>query len=602
MLTLALLLAAPPPPAVAFPADPHVIDAKSDLGAKGDGVADDTAALQKGLDLSCGFNQRTTKVLFLPAGTYRVTATLVVKNALGPWLYGEGRDRVRIKLDDGVKGVTSVLRTHPSDGGDTSADWFMRTVRHLTIDAGDNPDTDGVRWFATNSGSLTDVRVVGNGPVGVNSGFLGKNGPNLIQDVTVEGFRTGVLSQWIWGQTLSRVTLKNCAVGLAVEANAVAVERLVTDGCKLPVDVRMPKDWYWWAGVAALVGGDFRGGDPAGPAVSNRGVLYARDVTTAGFKTAIDDRGTPVAGPAVAEFASLGVKSLYGNIAPLRLPVKPEPAADWELDPAKWVCANDHGAVAGDNKDDTAAVQKAIDAAAAAGKTTVYFRGCGGGDPNHYTLDGEVRVHGSVRHVLGLGFGRLLGNGRLVVDDTSAPVVTVRHLDAFGGGPITVENRSKANTLVLQSCGVKILGTGTGDIFATDCPALLELTTPGQKAWCRHLNPEGDSDVGLVQNRGADLWVLGMKWEGRGVRVAATGGRTELFGVYNYGSGLKDDDRRTMFDLTDARFGVYGLREIAFAGHTWKRKVVERRGATVKELGEEPGHGWIGWSGFVGGR
>jgi hypothetical protein len=71
--------------------------------------------------------------------------------------------------------------------------------------------------------------------------------------------------------------------------------------------------------------------------------------------------------------------------------------------------------------------------------------------------------------------------------------------------------------------------------------------------------------------------------------------------VFNYGPGLADDDRRTWFDLTDARLGVYGLRELHFAGHAWKRKVIERRGGRVKELGQEPGHGWIGWSGFRAG-
>src|SRR5271167_4358204 len=49
-------------------------DVKHDYGAIGDGKADDTTALQKGLD-----DLREHKkfcVLFIPAGTYRVTATL----------------------------------------------------------------------------------------------------------------------------------------------------------------------------------------------------------------------------------------------------------------------------------------------------------------------------------------------------------------------------------------------------------------------------------------------------------------------------------------------------------------------------------------------
>ncbi len=110
----ALAFGAPParaaePPRLAFPAAPLVLKAKRDLGAKGDGV-DDTEALQKGLDLSSGFNQKTTKVLFLPNGTYRVTKSLVVNNALGPWLYGESRDGVVIKLAGDNKDDTAVLQ------------------------------------------------------------------------------------------------------------------------------------------------------------------------------------------------------------------------------------------------------------------------------------------------------------------------------------------------------------------------------------------------------------------------------------------------------------------------------------------------------------
>lgn len=595
------------PPRLVFPTDPHVLDAKRDLGAKGDGVADDTEALQKGIDLSSGFNQKTTKVLFLPNGTYRVTKALVVNNALGPWLYGESRDGVVIKLADGSKGVTAVLRTHPRESGKNSADWFMRNLRNFTVDAGNNPDADGIRYFATNSGCLQNVRVIGNGKVGINSSFLDQSGPNLIQDCVVEGFETGVLSQWIWGQTLSRVHVKKCRkVGLVVSANAVAVEGLVVEDTPLPVHVQIPNDWGHWCGVLALTGGTFRGGDANGPAIKNDGILFARDITANGFKTAIAGSapGGGAAGPLVAEYASHPVKGLFEQ--PKQVPalaVKREPVVPWETDAKNWVCANDYGATAGDNKDDTAALQKAIDAAAKAGKTVVYLRGCGGGDPNWYTVDGEVKVRGSVRFVLGLGWARVLGGkeGRFVVTDDSAPVVKFQNLDSFGGPPVWLENRSAKRTLVAESCGVRVLGTGTGEMFLTDCPAQLDLRAPGQKVWCRQLNPEGESDTGLVRNAGADLWVLGMKFEGRGVRVRTErGGRTEAWGVFNYGPGIKEGDVRPMFDVSDGALAVYGLRELAFGGSCFRTKVRETRAGETRTYGEDKEGGWVGWSAYRG--
>ncbi|MCX7643393.1 MAG: glycoside hydrolase family 55 protein, partial [Armatimonadetes bacterium] len=64
---------------VVFPSDHNaVIDVKRDLGAKGDGVHDDTDALQRGIWLSSGHDAKNTKVLYIPNGVYRVTRKLIV--------------------------------------------------------------------------------------------------------------------------------------------------------------------------------------------------------------------------------------------------------------------------------------------------------------------------------------------------------------------------------------------------------------------------------------------------------------------------------------------------------------------------------------------
>lgn len=57
-----------------------------DFGAVGDGVTDDTAAIQLALDAAQGSGAK----LFIPAGTYRTTAPLVVSQRIS--MYGEGAD------------------------------------------------------------------------------------------------------------------------------------------------------------------------------------------------------------------------------------------------------------------------------------------------------------------------------------------------------------------------------------------------------------------------------------------------------------------------------------------------------------------------------
>lgn len=167
---------------IAFPRDDSVLDLRRDFGAKGDGAADETEALQSGFEASCRSKGKQSKVLFIPNGVYRVSRTLVVKPSVGPWVYGESRDGVVIRLADGITDTncTAVLRAHPQEKGKTSADWFMRNFRNLTIDVGNNPGIDGIRWYGNNTSILKNIRIMGRGKIGINSGFLDQSGPNLV--------------------------------------------------------------------------------------------------------------------------------------------------------------------------------------------------------------------------------------------------------------------------------------------------------------------------------------------------------------------------------------------------------------------------------------
>jgi hypothetical protein len=598
---------------IVFPDDECVIDVKRDFGAVGDGKADDTEALQAALDAGSGAGVDRHKIVFLPDGVYRIRRTLVVNrgqegSGLGPWLYGESHNGVVIRLDDGVPGVTAVLRTHPNDRGKTSANWFMRTVRNLTIDVGDNPETDGIRWFASNTGLIKDVRIIGHGKHGVNSSFIGENGPNMLQDVTVEGFDTGVLSHWIYGQTLSRVTIRNCrTVGVSVTANAVGIEDLVVSGTPTALAVRKPGDSHWWSGVVALVGGEFSGSEAADAAAVNEGKLYLRDVRTSGFKIPVRNTATDVAaeGPDIDEFSSHPVLTLHDNAltSSPRLPIKREPL-EWETDPKKWLCANDFGINYDDGKDDSVAFQAAIDGAARRGATTVYFRGVPKGGRKWYHLKNEVRVHGSVRHVIGLGFGRILrdgADGGFVVDDESAPLVVFRHIDSMGGTPIKITNRSAHRTLHVETCGVLIVGDGGGDIFVTNVPTRLQLRRAGQSCWARSLNVEGTDPEGLAVNNGGNLWVMGTKSEGKSFRfITRKKGVTEVFGAYEYATHpIEKEDRRPMFWSEDSDLFAAGVFEVSFTGKPYIVKLRDTRNGVTKELDRDRiGRENLNWSCF----
>ena len=69
------------------------INVKNDFGAIADGKADDTAALQKALDQLTPFGHGK-KVIYLPAGTYRITKMLTIPKSVGISILGHGKSTV----------------------------------------------------------------------------------------------------------------------------------------------------------------------------------------------------------------------------------------------------------------------------------------------------------------------------------------------------------------------------------------------------------------------------------------------------------------------------------------------------------------------------
>ncbi|MEZ6139947.1 MAG: glycosyl hydrolase family 28-related protein [Zavarzinella sp.] len=555
-------------------------------GCERDGITDDTAALQNALDQTCTRAGKGTRILYLPDGTYRISQTLVVNrnqngSGLGPWMYGESRDGVIIRLIDGAKNCTSVIRTHPTDEGKTSANWFMRNIRNLTIDVGNNPQTDGIRYMATNTGMIQNVKIIGTGKNGINASFVGESGPNLIQDVTIDGFDVGIASAWMYGQTLSRIRISNCRkTGITVVANVMAIEDLEVINTPQALFVDYPNDWHWWSGVVSIINGKFATTNSQEAAIRNRGILFARNIEQSGYQQAIESSTSAgnVSGKIVKEYSSHGITKLFADSDDhsLNLPIKAEPIFAWETNPKNWVCANDFGANNSDREDDTAAIQKAIDSAAQNQQTVVYLRGAVGPEPNWFTVKGEIRVHGSVRHIIGLGFGRVLG-GKWIVDE-SAPIVKFQHLDSFGGLPPTLENRSKKSTMVVESCGATIVGSGKGDIFVTDCPCKIRIGK-NQSLWARHLNAEGEDQGSLVRNDGGTMWILGTKSEGKGTWFyTGNNGKSEIMGGYEYATqAMEKDDKRAIFVVEEGQMSIAAVREISFTGKPHPIKVTEVR-------------------------
>ena len=101
---------------------PNWYDVKRDFGAVGDGKADDTAAIQKALD-SVGTPTSKSNALWFPAGTYRITKTLVRTGASGVFFIGEDPKTTIIRWD----GPASDKRSRPTGARPTGAACSTRT-------------------------------------------------------------------------------------------------------------------------------------------------------------------------------------------------------------------------------------------------------------------------------------------------------------------------------------------------------------------------------------------------------------------------------------------------------------------------------------------
>jgi hypothetical protein len=80
-------------------------------GAKGDGVNDDTSAIQNALNANC--TKKTPKAIYFPAGNYRITSTLLFNHhsgatcqgafPYGGWIAGAGSGQTTIAMDPSLK-------------------------------------------------------------------------------------------------------------------------------------------------------------------------------------------------------------------------------------------------------------------------------------------------------------------------------------------------------------------------------------------------------------------------------------------------------------------------------------------------------------------
>ncbi len=543
-----------------FPSDSGMINVKTAYGARGDGVTDDTAAIQTAI--SHNIHGPNGAILYFPAGVYLVSSPLVYKDATQTWssaltLQGENEATTIIKLTDrnslyqNTSNTEDVLdlgsqSTFGNGGGN---DGFDNYVFDITVDSGQgNPGAVALDFMGNNYCGLRNVTLRSSDPN--HAGSIGLSmlryaaGPCLMKNVVVNGFDYGVeAANTEYSVTFENLTLLNQGkYGVYNSGNVLSIRGLASTN-HVPAVYNQSS-----LGLITLLQASLHGGSSSVSAIVNSGTLYARSVTTSGYLSALTNGKTSIPGTTLTEYDSGPVQSLFSSTSSsMNLPIEETPQfEDTNLD--NWANVIAFGADPKGSSDSSAAIQAAIDS----GATTVYL------PIGKYMVNHTIFVRGNVRTISGFDSYITPSSTTFQAGTNPTPLfqieqgtsdVTLSHLQlgnwgAYAYPGIIFVQQNSSRSVALADSAYLSIGTpgavgyqntvlGTGSLFVEDVSAGPWNILFPQNVFARQINPE--TKTTKILNNGGKLWILGLKTEGSGTNIETdNGGTTELLGGLIY--------------------------------------------------------------------
>lgn len=546
-LLFCVLLPAAQARADIYPADSSALNVR-DFGAVGDGQTDDTAAFLAALAASGGDTGASfwqDRLVFVPDGTYRITAPLLKRYADGRFasgfvLIGQSQTGTVLKLPDGAQGYGDPQRPQPviltssklyrsgaTEGGKDypgrgeGNDAYMNFVENMTIDVGSgNQGAIAIDYLGNNSGAIRHVTL----RAGAGSGAVGLSmtrkwpGPTLIQHLTIQGFATGIATaQTEYGLTFEHVHLSNQRdTAIANSQNALTFRDLRIEGAAGRIINAGDKAFL------AIEGGTAPGGSVA-DLIRNDGFVTLRDLSIGGAVQSgvLQGRSNWQATPPPTG------RTAWADPPPV--PVVPE---------GQWVNVATYGATGDPAQDATQALRQAF----ASGAAVVYL-------PNGtYAVNDSVDIPASLQRIVGMNSTIRVINRRPAFARTNGMFRA-----ATAGPPLFIERLAFDNTGLGEQVGVELTGgrgivmrdivsagttmldrraTGGRAFLDNMCCGLLRITGP-QPVFARQFDSEGTTT--RIINRGSPLSILGLKTEGVcTVLDNREGARTDIFGGLVY--------------------------------------------------------------------
>lgn len=541
--------------------------------AVGDGVADDSDAIINVMEwvmaqLRAHWGTSGTPsspfweegwIIYFPNGTYRVTKPLVYSGTKIPdpyirtatnregtcrlMLVGQSRAGTIIRLSDNnaafgasvTKPVVSFARfdwSPPTINNNIPAGFHFR---NFTINTGTgNPGAVGLEFYGANYSRLDNVRVVGDGKVGVHLRVATAHG--YYSNVIVDGMNYGIYMQDVGDNgndgamethaTFEYVTLNNQLTtgiyqqGVSSSLRKIQSSNAVTALHVAPLGVRLPQ--------ALIIDSNLANGTSGATAIQvDAGELYARNISVSGYGSTVKKGSTVAATGAITEYLTsppiINGGRANPGIVSLNLPIEEYPVVSWVSDFAQWANV--------DNYAGSTDAQKA-QAAMNSGRKVVYF------PKNSYDFGSTtVTIPASVEQVIGSSTKiKGLGGDIFSVNEESLDHLLVfNHLTLDNGQIAQSEHRDLLLESTLGRANLyksQLTDAGT-KLYVNNANGFMR--EPGMvnniKAWVRWNDNEKPADWQFTASAGSTVWMFGFKSEKTwSVFQVVPGARLEVLG------------------------------------------------------------------------
>ncbi len=501
----------------------------------------------------------TTTVIYLPNGTYKVSNTIIYSGE--PFMRPNGHENIRTIRFRGQsrEGTMIRLADHSAGFGENAYKPVVSFGKHsrnnavssnffedITINTGKgNPGAVGLRFHGANNEAVRNVHIYsedGAGKTGLDMPMGACQG--VYKHILIEGFNYGIHASEHLAKSLTFefVTLRNQKkYGIYLEESSISMRRITSQNAVPALKLASLE------GLAVVLDSEFSGGSGEVPAIEiDKGVLFARNVRTSGYGTAVQKGGAEwVRGPGIEEYVSEEKIFLFEQPSDrsLNLPVEETPEYPWETDLGKWICVNDYGATGDGETDDTRAIQKALNA----GFPVVYFL------PGNYRINGTINIPSGVEYI-NFMFSQITAGKDIapvpdmpmfrISENTDVPLFFEDLLSwSHSDGVYCMIEHATSRTLVLkdfhaqrgrtycntveggkvffENASVRTHSSGSRDHLAYHFR--------GQQVLIRYFDPEYFIPEILVDN--STVWILGFKTESHATSFEViNGGRLEILG------------------------------------------------------------------------